>query len=207
MIPTFKEMKKLHLTQEKLLKLLKDNIDNPLTIRELGFEIGEDSPGVVYHHLMQLEKKGYLKRNPNNSKDYILMDSPDKKIVYLNKYGTAKCGPGGLILDGSIVDRVPMPSSLLKFPAAEAFIVEAKGDSMEPKIKNGDIIIAHQQNTAEHLDLVVCTYKEEVLIKQFLVANGVLLLSSLNNIKYPPMRVTKQDLKIAGVVKNILHYD
>lgn len=200
-------MKKLHPTQEKLLKLLKDNIDNPLTIRELGSQIDEESPGVVYHHLTQLEKKGFLKRNPNNPKDYVLMDSPDKKIVYLNKYGTAKCGPGGLILAGNIIDRVPMPSSLLKFPAAEAFIVEAKGDSMEPKIKSGDIIIAQQRNAAEHLDLVVCSYKEEVLIKQFLIADGVLLLSSLNSNKYPPMRVTKHDLKIAGVVKNIIHYD
>ena len=37
-------------------------------------------------------------------------------------------------------EHIPFPTSLLKFSASEAFIVEAKGDGMLPKIKKGDII-------------------------------------------------------------------
>jgi len=200
-------MKKLHSTQIKLLELLKNNIDNPLTIRELGTELNEESPGVVYHHLVQLEKKGYLKRNPHNPKDYVVLDSPERLIVYINKYGMAQCGPNGFLLDGNVVERIPIASSLLKFPATEAFIVEAKGDSMEPKIFSGDIIIGKKQNHAEHGDIVICTYKEEVLIKQLLKTAGDLILFSLNKDKYSPRRVLIEDLRIEGIVKNILHYD
>lgn len=199
-------MKKLHKTQALLLELLKKNIDNPLTIRELGAEINEDSPGVIYHHIVQLEKKGYLKRNPNNPKDYVVLDTPERLVVYLNKYGTAQCGPNGLFLDGNITDRIPIASNLLKFPATEAFIVEARGDSMEPKIFDGDIVICRKQNIAEYRDYVVCTYKDEVLIKQLSKTGNELILVSLNKEIYPPIVVKESEFKIEGIVKNILHY-
>src|SRR3989338_771739 len=100
-------MKKLHKVQEKLLQILKRTVTDPLTIREMQNELGISSPSVVYHHIQQLEKKGYLRRNPINPKDYqILADSPDKKITYLNLYGLATCGPDGSILNDDPIDRI-----------------------------------------------------------------------------------------------------
>jgi repressor LexA len=198
-------MKKLHPKQSKLLELLKGTIDNPMTIRELGLSLGIESTGVVYHHINQLERKGYLKRNPNNSKDYVILDSPDKLIVYINKYGMGQCGPGGSILDGNPIEQIPISSRLLKFPAAEAFILEARGNSMEPKIKTGDIVIAQRQKNAINDEIVVCVNDSEVLIKKILLIEGGPLLLSLNN-EYAPI-IAKGDFRIEGVVKNILHYD
>ena len=63
-------MNDLHPRQIKLLQLLKDHIDSPLMMTELSEEAEIYSPGVLYHHLRQLERKGYLKRNPDNPKDY-----------------------------------------------------------------------------------------------------------------------------------------
>ena len=203
-------MKKLHQTQRLLLDLLKDNIDNPLTIRELGKQINEESAGVVHHHIVQLEKKGYLKRNPDNPKDYVIMDEPDKAVVYLNKYGLARCGPGGDILSGRPIDRVPVASSILRFPASEAFIVEATGESMIPKIIEGDTIIVKKQNHAEHNDIIVCVFNEQPMIKQYFNFNGVICLRSKNEdlIRFPDIAVTfSSELKIEGLVKNILRND
>lgn len=200
-------MKNLHLKQSKILELLKENIDNPLSLVAISKEVGINSPGVLYHHLRQLEKKGYLKRNPDNPKDYIVLDSPEKQVVYINKYGMAQCGPNGLILDGTPIERIPIASSLLRFPASEAFIVEAKGDSMEPKIKSGDIIIAKKQKNPESGDLVICVYDEMALIKQFVKIGQRIVLHSLNE-KYELIEVrSENNLIIEGVVKNILHYD
>jgi repressor LexA len=198
-------VKKLHQTQIKLLELLRSTIDDPLTIRDLGKAVGLDSPGVVYHHLTQLERKGYLKRNPNNSKDYVLLDTPERPIVYINKYGMAQCGPEGLILDGNVIDRIPMPSSLLKFPASEAFIVEARGNSMEPKIYAGDIVIAKRQLNAEHSDIAVCVYEEKAIIKKILKFENHIVLYSLNQ-EHEPITVTDPySLRIEGIVKQVLH--
>lgn len=198
-------MKGLHDKQNKILELLKSNIDNPLSMVELGLEADIKSPGVLYHHLGQLEKKGYLKRNPDNPRDYTVMDSPEKAIVYINKYGMAQCGPNGSILTGAPVAQIPIATSLLRFPSAEAFIVEAKGDSMEPKINEGDIIIAKKQNYAEPNDIVVCVYDEVVMIKQFLRIGERIVLHSLNE-KHNLIEA-REGLLIEGIVKNIIHYD
>ena len=200
-------MIKLHPTQEKLLHLLKKNIDIPLTINELMESSNVDSPGVLYHHLGQLEKKGFLKRNPDNPKDYTILDSPDKPVAYINKYGIAQCGPDGILLTNNVVDRIPIATSLLRFPASLAFIVEAKGDSMEPKISNRDIVIAQRQNVAEFGDLVVCVYDDKVLIKQYQKFENRIVLNSFN-IKYKLIELnSNSNFKIEGVVKNIIHYD
>jgi repressor LexA len=200
-------VKKLHPRQLKLLNLLKENIDNPLTMLDLSEKAEIDSPGVLYHHLRQLERKGYLKRNPDNPKDYNILDSPEKQVVYINKYGLAQCGPNGTILSGNVIDRIPIASSLLKFPASLAFIVEAKGDSMVPRINNRDIIIAKRQDYANPGDIVVCVLNEIAIIKQFRVIDQRKVLHSLND-KHKLIEVYKDDdFKIEGVVKNIINYD
>ena len=200
-------MKPLHIKQKKILDLLKTNASNPLTIKELSILADIDSPGVLYHHLSQLEKKGYLKRNPHNSRDYIVLDSPENNVSYIGQYGTATCGPSGNILDGNPIEHVPIASSLLRFPSIEAFIVEAKGDSMQPKIFEGDIIIAKRQYFAEHGDIIVCSLNEKVIVKKFVESNGIKSLVSFNQDKYHPIRISEDDVFIvSGVVKNILHY-
>src|SRR5438105_616208 len=118
---------KLHKTQKSLLAILKQNIQSPLTIRELQEELNISSPSVVHHHLQQLERKGYLKRNSESPRDYHLLMEPESPVTFVNVYGMAQCGPQGSILDGRPVDRLHIASRLLKFPAQEAFLVEAKG--------------------------------------------------------------------------------
>lgn len=199
-------MKKLHPTQEKLLELLKNNIVEPLTIRELQSELGISSPSVVYHHIQQLEKKGYLRRNPNNSQDYqILIDEPDKKIAFLNLYGMAQCGPNGTILDGSPVDRIPISTKILGFPSTEAFLVRAKGDSMEPKIKQGDLVIVRKNTNPEDGNIVVCVNNNEVMIKKVEKNNDNVFLTSLNQ-KYKTILADRDNFKVEGVVKGVLSY-
>lgn len=200
-------MKPLHSKQKKIFELLKTNALNPLTIKELSAEADIGSPGVFYHHLSQLEKKGYLKRNPYNSKDYIVLDSPESNIVYIGQYGTATCGPKGNILDDNPIEHIPIASSLLRFPSSEAFIVEAKGNSMQPRICEGDIVIAKKQNIANHGDIIICSLNEAVLIKKFVHQNSIVSLVSFNQDLYHPIRVSEDDsFVISGVVKNILHY-
>lgn len=197
-------MQPLHPKQSKILEFLKKNFGSPLTINDLYDELDIDSPGVLYHHLGQLEKKGYLKRNPNNSKDYSLMESPEDPVTYINNYGKAQCGPNGSFPEDSPIGRIPITSSFLRFPAAEAFIVEAKGDSMEPKIHEGDKIIARRQGEPDSGDIVVCVHDKEVKIKKFIKIGKGAVLQSLNE-KYGLIAINGDtEFKIIGIVKNVL---
>jgi repressor LexA len=195
---------KLHKTQETLLELLKRNIDNPMTIRDLQEELDLSSPSVVHHHMQQLELKGLLKRNPDNPKDYQILDGSAKEIVYLNMYGLAQCGPTGSILDGSPTDRLPIASRILKFPAEEGFIVKAKGDSMEPNIKAGDLVIAQKDKVPKSGDVVVCVNNEVAIIKQIHIQENEVILQSFND-KHPPI-LAALDFRVVGLVKCVVNY-
>jgi len=194
---------KLHSIQQGILDLLKTNFDDPLTFREMQDSLGVSSTSVIAHHIQQLEKKGFLKRNPSNPKDYqILSDTPERSISYINLYGLAQCGPNGSILDGDPVDRIPISSRLIPFPVSEAFMVEAKGDSMSPSINEGDLVIARKSNSANPNDIVVCTNDGDVLIKRLQFDGDRKLLVSINQ-KYSPF-LAKQNFRIEGVVKGLI---
>lgn len=198
-------MKKLHPTQKKLLEILEKTITDPLTIRELCERLSISSPSVVHHHILQLVKKGYLKRNPSNPDDYqVISDSPENAIVYLNLYGLAQCGPNGSILDGNPIDKIPISSRLLSIPASDAFLVKARGDSMAPRINDKDLVIAKKSNYADDGSIVVCVSNEEVLIKKFYSNGKTKFLISLNQI-YPPIPVS-EDFRIEGIVKGVISY-
>lgn len=198
--------KKLHPTQEKLLELLIDNIDNPLTIRELQDLLGASSTSVVAHHIEQLERNGYLKRNPSNPKDYQILSNPEKPVTYLNLYGLAQCGPNGSILDGDPIDRIPVATKLLAFPSSDAFMVRARGDSMEPKISNGDYVIAKRTNAPQNNSIVVCVNNGEALIKKVKMDNGRIILASLNSTKYDPFLASEDDFRVEGEVRNVISH-
>ncbi len=196
----------LHNKQIKLLELLVKNEDNPLTLRDIMEKIsGLTSPSHVQHHLNQLEKKGYLKRNPSNSKDYKVLMIPEKPICYINLYGMATCGIDGTLLSGDPIDRIPVYSRLISFDTSLAFLVEAKGDSMEPNIFNKDLIITKKQEFASNGEIVVCTLDHEVLIKKYIVINNNQILLESFNKKYSPRIVTNaNEFYVAGVVKGKL---
>lgn len=193
----------LHPVQKKLLDILIKNIEDPLTIREMQDILGASSTSVVAHHMAQLEKKGYLRRNPSNPRDYhILKDTPEKQIVYLNLYGLAHCSPRGSILDGSPVDRIPLSTKLITFPSSEAFMVRAKGDSMTPKISEGDLVIARKADDAESGRIVVCVNDGEALIKKINKEGKNTILISLNT-KYQPFLASK-NFRIEGEVRGVI---
>lgn len=197
---------RLHKTQAKLLELLRDNADDPLTVRELMELLGASSTSVVQHHIRQLEKGGYLRRNPLNPHDYqILADEPEKKITYLNLYGLARCGPSGSLLDGNPVDRIPIATQILGFPSEQAFLVRAKGDSMSPMINDKDLVIARRASVPGNGDIVVCVNNGEALIKKLKVGPEGVILRSVNDLKYEPFHAAN-DFHVEGIVRGVISY-
>lgn len=203
-------MLKLHPAQQKLLQLLIKNNDEPLSIRQLQEEISAKSPSVVQHHLSQLEEKGYLRRNPANPKDYVVMEHvQDKEFAYINMYGMVQCGPHGLLLEGNPIDRIPIYTKLLGFPSSEAFLLKARGSSMQPKINPGDLVIAKKVNDVQNNEIAVCVNDGEVLIKKIQkIPNPeggfAYYLTSLN--PEVPAFLAGHNFHIEGIVRGVYKY-
>lgn len=199
-------MRPLHPTQQQILALLRDNIDDPLTIRAIQEETSVSSPSVIHHHIKQLEKNGYLKRNPSNPKDYQILEDPEKPIVYINLYGQAQCGMSGIELDGNPEDRIPIASKLLRFPAGEAFMVKASGNSMSPKIEDGDYVIAQKSNSPKSGETVVCSHDGKVVIKSIQFDSKNVILNSHNSLEHPPYLANLDSFYVAGIVRSVFKY-
>ena len=75
------------------------------------------------------------------------------------------------------------------------FALQLKGDSMEPKMEEGDIVICRQQSDVNHGDIaVVMVNGDEVTCKKVSKSpDGITLIS--NNPKYLPMHYTNKDIE------------
>lgn len=198
---------KLHPKQEILLSLLEKNYGKPLSLSQLVEEMGASSNNLVLHHLKQLEKKGYLKRNPHNSADYQILTTSENPISYINFYGKAQCGRGGCILNDNPEDRIPISSKLIHFRVDKAFMLKARGDSMSPIISEGDLVIAQRKEEFFNDDVVVCSINDgEVMIKQYAREKNRILLKSFNPSRHPPILISKneQHLALIGKVEQVI---
>ena len=196
-------MKALHPTQARLLDILKANISDPLTMEELAERLNVSAKSVVFHHIKQLEKKGSLKRNPVNPRDYIVLKDPERNVIYLKMYGMAKCGPEGTILDGTPTRIVPVDPSMIYFPACKGFMVEAKGDSMQPLISPHDWLVVEQNNQPKNKDVVVCANNGEVMVKRF-TRDGENIILQSENPDYTPIVADKIYFRVEGIVRGII---
>ena len=90
----------------------------------------------------------------------------------------------------------------------EYFALQIHGDSMEPRMYEGDVVICHQQEDAENGEIVVVTVNgDDATCKRLMKYQGGVALVSLNP-KYPPMMFTEQDreqkpIKVWGKVIEI----
>lgn len=75
------------------------------------------------------------------------------------------------------------------------FCLQIKGDSMEPDLRNGDIVIVRHQNTAENGDVVIAQVNgNEATCKRLAVSEHGITLMSYNS-KYDPMSFTNEQIE------------
>lgn len=90
--------------------------------------------------------------------------------------GSVRCGEGGLAFEEDLgAEPATVPN------AQEYFWLRAEGDSMEPRICDGDLVLVHQQETVDSGDIaVVVVNDEEGTLKQVFIANGTIALIPYN---------------------------
>lgn len=83
----------------------------------------------------------------------------------------------------------------------ELFGLRIKGDSMTPRICDGDVVIVRKQSTADSGDIVIATVNgDDAVCKKLLIYGNTILLRS-NNSAYEDIDVTgREDFQIWGRV-------
>lgn len=74
------------------------------------------------------------------------------------------------------------------------FALRIKGDSMTPKIQDGDTVIVRQQNTAKSGDIVIAKVNgDDACCKRLVINSQGVILQSFNT-AYEPMFFTKEEV-------------
>lgn len=148
-----------------------------------------DAIGIDFDILFsRIEGNVSLKKNENVSDTETLYN----RGVVINVYGRVAAGiPLEMIED--IIDTEEIPEEMAR--TGEFFGLKIRGDSMEPRMTDGDVVIVRKQEDAETNDVVIATVNgTDATCKRLKKYNDGIALISLNP-KYEPMYFSKDEIE------------
>ncbi len=199
--------------QKKILETIQCSIaanGYPPSMREIGDTVGLASLSSVTHQLAQLERLGYIRRDPKRPRAMEILlpltlaggRNPDgaaedrpasaSAALYAESMDTAmvplvgRIAAGGPILADQVVEDVmPLPRQLVGH--GDLFMLRVSGDSMvDAAICDGDWVVVRKQQTADNGDIVAALLDDEATVKTFRQRDGHTWLLPQNT-RYEPI--------------------
>ncbi len=179
--------------QQAILDVIRDSIERrgyPPSIREICESAGLASTSSVAHQLAMLERKGFLRRDPNRPRAVdmrlgsdgerpkavrravaVTDDAPRGDApVFVPVVGRIAAG-GPILAEQMIEDVFPLPKALVG--DGSLFLLKVVGDSMiEAAISDGDWVVVRQQPDADNGDIVAAMLDGEATVKSLRRRDG-----------------------------------
>ncbi|MCW2495035.1 MAG: lexA [Jatrophihabitans sp.] len=209
--------------QQAILDVIRDSVERrgyPPSIREICESAGLASTSSVAHQLAMLERKGFLRRDPNRPRAVdvrspngeqdkpkaarravaVTDDAPRGDTpVFVPLVGRIAAG-GPILAEQTIEEVLPLPKSFVGDGAL--FMLRVVGDSMvEAAITDGDWVVVRQQSDATDGDIVAAMIDEEATVKTLKRENGHVWLMPHNPAFQP---IPGDDCTILGRVVTVL---
>lgn len=183
--------------QRTILDVIRTSVTTrgyPPSIREIGDAVGLTSTSSVAHQLRTLEKKGYLRRDPNRPRAVDVRGADDAtgatvttdvagsdalpEPTFVPVLGRIAAG-GPILAEEAVEDVFPLPRELVG--EGSLFLLKVVGESMiDAAICDGDWVVVRQQNVADNGDIVAAMIDGEATVKTFKRAKGQVWLMPHN---------------------------
>src|ERR1700674_4192218 len=187
----------------------------PPSIREIGDAVGLTSTSSVAHQLRTLERKGYLRRDPNRPRAVDVRGADDHVAAapvtdvagsdalpvptFVPVLGRIAAG-GPILAEEAVEDVFPLPRELVG--EGSLFLLRVVGDSMvDAAICDGDWVVVRQQNVADNGDIVAAMIDGEATVKTYKRRDGHVWLMP-HNPAYAP--IPGDDATVLGRVTAVL---
>lgn len=212
----------MHPIQEKLLALSKGKNLATLTLRGMAEAIGlpDESPQKIKHHLLQLQKKGFLtidrargimeKAQSKPAWAHGLLDTKSR-LFSIPIIGTANCGPATIFAEKNFQGFLRISNKLVgRAKPNGLYAIKASGFSMNraevnnKRIEDGDYIIVSSNDTdVKTGDVVLAIIDNKATVKRYIDdrANGQVVLAAESSFDYEPIYLHEDDsFSISGKV-------
>ncbi len=204
--------------QRTILDVIRTSVTTrgyPPSIREIGDAVGLTSTSSVAHQLRTLEKKGYLRRDPNRPRAVDVRGADDStgaaittdvagsdalpEPTFVPVLGRIAAG-GPILAEQAVEDVFPLPRELVG--EGSLFLLKVVGESMiDAAICDGDWVVVRQQNVADNGDIVAAMIDGEATVKTFKRAKGQVWLMP-HNPAFDP--IPGNDAVILGKVVTVI---
>jgi len=172
----------------------------PPTVREICTRLDLSSPSTVHAHLANLERLGYLRRDPSKPRALELTEDlrPPRLLPLVGRVAAGV----PLLAEQNVEEYLDVPSVLRR--GDDDFVLTVQGDSMaDAGILDGDFIVVHQQRTAQNGEIVVALVNDEATTKRFFRDGDHVRLQPENDL-YEPLVVAAESVDIVGKVVGVL---
>lgn len=194
--------------QRLILDFIQDRIKTkgyPPSVREIGEAVGLKSSSTVHAHLVQLEEKGYIKKDPTKPRAIIPVnfDEPghDLATISLPVVGHVAAGTPILATE-NIEGYYPLPAEFVGH--GNHYILQVKGESMiEAGILDGDYLIVRAQADAANGEIVVAMLDDEATVKRYYRRDNHIELRPENSSMQP---IVSPEVAILGKVTGLLRH-
>ncbi|MEZ0341415.1 transcriptional repressor LexA [Mycobacterium sp. pV006] len=205
--------------QRTILEVIRESVTSrgyPPSIREIGDAVGLTSTSSVAHQLRTLERKGYLRRDPNRPRavdvrgleETAAAAVPATEVsgsdvlpepTFVPVLGRIAAG-GPILAEEAVEDVFPLPRELVG--EGSLFLLKVVGESMiDAAICDGDWVVVRQQNVADNGDIVAAMIDGEATVKTFKRTRGQVWLMP-HNPAFDP--IPGNDAAILGKVVTVI---
>ncbi len=202
--------------QRRVLAVIRQSVETrgyPPSVREIGEAVGLNSTSSVSHQLKALERKGFLRRDPNRPRavdvrgpEEMADSATDEQArdrmptpTYVPVLGRIAAG-GPILAEQAVEEVFPLPRELVG--EGTLFMLRVVGESMiDAAICDGDWVVVRQQNVAENGDIVAAMIDGEATVKTFKRRDGEVWLMP-HNAAFEP--ISGQDATVLGKVVSVM---
>lgn len=129
---------------------------------------------------------------------------PILKITYLPIIGTVRAGSGGITYEDNLGQEFIETSSLKGHSSEDFFWTKVKGDSMEPRLFEDDLVLVKKQTSVDSGSYaVVLIDDEEGVVKKITYDDNSITLHSQNH-NYPPRTFVGKEVLRVRVVGQVV---
>ncbi|GMA39255.1 transcriptional repressor LexA [Mobilicoccus caccae] len=215
--------------QRKVLDFIRVSVGSrgyPPSLREIGEAVGLTSPSSVAHQLSALERKGYLRKDPNRPRALEIVapppgadaaaiaqaivaghDDSDTRAArpepaYVPMLGRIAAGVP-IMAEEMVEDIYPLPKEIVG--DGRLFMLKVVGDSMiDAAICDGDWVTVRSQPSAENGDIVAAMIDDEATVKTFKRRDGHVWLLP-HNPSYDPIDGDEATIlgKVTAIIRSV----
>lgn len=194
--------------QVEILEYIKYEIETngySPSIRKIGGKVNLKSPASVHQHLITLQKKGYLLRDPGTPRSISIIEKkPKDESSFINDVVNlpviSDFSNTEDIFDAKNISEYLVTPKIMSWGECDFIYIKNGANMKNFGILHNDSVVINTTSPAKNRDLVLVSFLTDIIdIRQYCITKDGIVLKSVND-----LNVEGKPYKILGVVTGIL---